>query len=65
MTFKNILDKFRKYALSEKDKGDKFEKLMQVYLQQTPNMLRSFRLFGFGQSFLFAKNLGARTLALT
>ena len=31
MTFKNILDKFRKYAFSERDKGDKFEKLMQAH----------------------------------
>ena len=36
MTFKNILDKFRKYAFSERDKGDKFEKLMQAYLQTDP-----------------------------
>jgi predicted helicase len=35
MTFKNILDKFRKY-FSERDKGDKFEKLMQAYLQTDP-----------------------------
>lgn len=33
MSFREILDKFRKYALSERDKGDKFEKLMQAYLQ--------------------------------
>ncbi len=27
-TFQSVLDTFRKYALSERDKGDKFERLM-------------------------------------
>ena len=30
MTFQKILDKFRKSAYSERDKGDKFERLMQA-----------------------------------
>ena len=34
--FQNILSQFRKYALSERDKGDKFERLMQAYLQTDP-----------------------------
>jgi predicted helicase len=35
-SFQSILDSFRKYALSERDKGDKFERLMQAYLQTDP-----------------------------
>ena len=35
-TFQSVLDTFRKYALSERDKGDKFERLMQAYLQTDP-----------------------------
>ena len=31
--FQSVLTHFRKYALSERDKGDKFERLMQAYLQ--------------------------------
>ncbi|WP_283687378.1 type ISP restriction/modification enzyme [Dysgonomonas sp. Marseille-Q5470] len=34
-TFKSVLDKFRKEALSERDKGFKFEKLIQYYLKTT------------------------------
>lgn len=34
-TFNSVLDKFRKEALSERDKGFKFEKLMQSYLKTT------------------------------
>lgn len=33
MRFKNILDKYRKIAFSERDKGQRFERLMQVYLK--------------------------------
>lgn len=33
--FNSVLDKFRKEALSERDKGFKFEKLIQAYLKTT------------------------------
>lgn len=36
MNFIEILEKYRKEALSEKDKGYKFERLMQAYLQTDP-----------------------------
>ncbi|MCW5873446.1 MAG: DEAD/DEAH box helicase [Anaerolineales bacterium] len=32
MSFKSILDKHRKLAFSKRDKGDRFERLMQAYL---------------------------------
>lgn len=35
-TFNSVLNKFRKEALSEREKGFKFEKLMQAYLKTTP-----------------------------
>jgi hypothetical protein len=31
-SFQTILNKYRKFAFSERDKGDKFERLMQAYL---------------------------------
>ena len=34
--FQTVLSHFRKYATSERDKGDKFERLMQAYLQTDP-----------------------------
>lgn len=34
-TFTTILNKFRKESFSERDKGFRFEKLMQAYLKST------------------------------
>lgn len=36
MTFQQVLDKYRKISFSEKDKGLRFERLMQAYLQTDP-----------------------------
>ncbi|WP_339812758.1 type ISP restriction/modification enzyme [uncultured Imperialibacter sp.] len=36
MTFNQVLDKYRKISFSERDKGDRFERLMQAYLQTDP-----------------------------
>ena len=36
MQFDTILEKYRKHAFSEKDKGARFERLMQAYLQTDP-----------------------------
>ena len=36
MNFLQILDKYRKISFSERDKGDRFERLMQTYLLTDP-----------------------------
>ena len=36
MKFDSVLEKYRKYAFSEKDKGTRFERLMQAYLRTDP-----------------------------
>jgi predicted helicase len=36
MPFRQILDQYRRLAFSERDKGDRFERLMQAYLQTDP-----------------------------
>lgn len=36
MNFKSILDKFRSNSFSERDKGDRFERIIQAYLQTDP-----------------------------
>jgi predicted helicase len=36
MSFQKILSKYRKIAFSERDKGDRFERLMQAYLRTDP-----------------------------
>ncbi|MFC4872093.1 DEAD/DEAH box helicase [Negadavirga shengliensis] len=36
MSFQKILNKYRKIAFSERDKGDRFERLIQAYLRTDP-----------------------------
>lgn len=43
MTFNAILDKYRKTAFSERDKGDRFERLMQAYLLTDPKYAYKFK----------------------
>jgi len=40
--FHTVLSRFRKDALSERDKGDKFERLIQAYLQTDPRYAEYF-----------------------
>ncbi|MEG1738593.1 MAG: type ISP restriction/modification enzyme [Odoribacter sp.] len=60
MTFQKILDKFRKYAISERDKGDKFEILMQVYLQTDPKYATLFSTVWLWNEFPFRKDFGGK-----
>jgi hypothetical protein len=48
MTFQKILDKYRKSAFSERDKGNKFERLMQAcfFLPETLRLMSFSRLVG-------------------
>jgi predicted helicase len=41
--FTNLLDRFRTNAFSERDKGDRFEKLMQLWLQTDPTYAPKFQ----------------------
>ena len=43
MTFQNILAKYRTVSFSERDKGDRFERLMQAFLQTVPWYAGTFR----------------------
>jgi predicted helicase len=43
MSFNNILDKYRKISFSEKDKGERFERLMKAYLLTDPMYAYKFR----------------------
>src|SRR5690242_17721819 len=43
MTFQNILDKYRKISFSERDKGDRFERLIKGYLQTDPKYAYRFK----------------------
>ncbi len=43
MNFNHILAKYRKISFSERDKGDRFERLMQVYLKTDPKYAYLFK----------------------
>jgi predicted helicase len=42
MTFQKVLDKYRTISFSERDKGDRFERLMQAYLKTDPQFANLF-----------------------
>jgi len=56
--FHSILTKFRKYAFSEKDKGDKFERLMAAYLQTDPKFANQFKKVWLWNEFPGRNDLG-------
>ena len=58
MTFKEILDKYRKISFSERDKGDRFERLMQAYLQTDPKYAYRFKNVWLWKKFLGNSDLG-------
>lgn len=43
MEFQKVLDKYRKISFSERDKGDRFERLMQAYLKTDPKYAYLFK----------------------
>ena len=43
MSFQVILTKYRKYSFSERDKGDRFERLIQAYLKTDPKYAYLFK----------------------
>ncbi|MDT0538868.1 type ISP restriction/modification enzyme [Croceitalea sp. P059] len=58
MTFKEILEKYRKYAFSERDKGDKFERLMAAFLQTDPKYASKFKNVWLWNEFPSRRDLG-------
>jgi predicted helicase len=58
MSFKNILEKYRKISFSERDKGDRFERLMQAYLLTDPKYANQFKKVWLWNEFPGKKDLG-------
>ena len=56
--FNKILDKYRKISFSERDKGDRFERLMQVYLQTDPRYAYLFKRVWLWEEFPGRTDLG-------
>lgn len=58
MSFQKILDKYRKIAFSERDKGDRFERLMQAYLKTDPKYAYKFKNVWLWNEFPSRNDLG-------
>ena len=58
MTFQHLLDKYRKISFSERDKGDRFERLMQAYLQTDPEYAHRFKKIWLWNEFPGKNDLG-------
>jgi predicted helicase len=58
MSFKNILEKYWKYSFSERDKGARFERLMQAYLQTDPQYANKFKNIWLWNEFFAKGDLG-------
>jgi predicted helicase len=58
MSFQRILDKYRKISFSERDKGDRFERLMQAYLLTDPKYSYQFKNVWLWNEFPGKKDLG-------
>jgi predicted helicase len=59
MTFNKILDKYRKISFSEKDKGERFERLMKAYLLTDPKYAYKFKKVWLWNEFPSKQDLGS------
>ncbi len=60
MTFRDVLAKYRAVSFSERDKGDRFERLMQAFLQTVPWYAGTFRHVWLWREFPYKESLGGR-----
>ena len=58
MSFNKILDKYRSKSFSERDKGDRFERLMQAYLRTDPKYAYKFKKVWLWNEFPGKNDLG-------
>ncbi|MEI6652402.1 MAG: DEAD/DEAH box helicase family protein, partial [Chlorobiaceae bacterium] len=60
MTFQSLLAKYRQHSFSERDKGDRFERLMQAYLKTDPQYAYRFKNIWLWNEFPGRKDLGGK-----
>lgn len=58
MSFNKTLEKYRKMSFSERDKGDRFERLMQAYLQTDPKYAHNLKKIWLWSEFPSRKDFG-------
>jgi len=64
ITFNKILDKYRKISFSERDKGDRFERLIQAYLQTDPKYAYKFKNVWLWNEFHAKSDLGGQDVGI-
>ena len=64
MNFQAVLDKYRIYSFSERDKGDRFERLMQAYLQTDPTYSNLFNYVWLWNEFPSKMYLGGKDVGI-
>lgn len=58
MTFNKILVKYRSISFSERDKGNRFERLMQAYLKTDPRYAYKLKKVWLWHDFPYRKDFG-------
>ncbi|GHU32899.1 hypothetical protein FACS1894172_10350 [Spirochaetia bacterium] len=64
MSFIVILEKYRKISFSERDKGDRFERLMQVYLLTDPQYAPMWKNVWMWEEFPGRKDFGGKDIGI-
>jgi predicted helicase len=64
MTFKDILEKYRSVSFNERDKGNRFERLMQRFLQSDGTYKDELEKVWLWEEFPFKEDLGGKDLGI-
>lgn len=64
MSFQTVLEKYRKLSFSERDKGDRFERLMQAYLLSEPQYSGKFSNVWMWNDFPGRKDFGGKDVGI-
>lgn len=64
MSFQKILDYYREYSFSERDKGDRFEKLIQAYFQTAPIYANTLKYVWMWNEFPGKKDFGGKDIGI-
>lgn len=64
MSFQSVLEKYRKLSFSERDKGDRFERLMQAYLLTEPQYSGKFSNVWMWNDFPGRKDFGGKDVGI-
>mgnify|MGYP000333087897 FL=1 len=64
MSFNQVIEKYREVSFSERDKGDRFERLMQAYLQTDPTYSNQFSYVWLWNEFPSKMDFGGKDVGI-